>query len=175
MTAALAMGCSSGGGSTGGSSSSSGGADTTGSGGTGGTSASGGGSTTGGGGAGGAGGGDSGASNSLPAGDCFTFATQKAEPYTSACGDFMAMTGANVDLNAGAGSSQLCLLSGNYPSLAAVPSSYASCTWTTYIEGSAGLANHGVIVLDSTGQHHYRMWIASNTLPNLLFSFADID
>jgi hypothetical protein len=87
----------------------------------------------------------------------------------------MALTGAKVDLSAGAGSSQLCLLSGTYASLSEVPTSYASCAWTTYVEGGDGLANRGVIVVDSTGQHHDRMWIASNNLPNLLFSFANID
>jgi hypothetical protein len=87
----------------------------------------------------------------------------------------MALSGAMVDLSNGAGSSQLCLLSGTFTSLAAVPSSYASCAWTTYIEGGGGLANQGVIVRGSTGTHHYRMWIASNTLPDLAFSFAQID
>ena len=87
----------------------------------------------------------------------------------------MALSGANVDLSNGAGSSQLCLLSGSYGSLGAVPSSYASCAWSTYIEGGGGLANSGVIVLDSAGLHHYRMWIASNTLPDLIFQFAQID
>jgi hypothetical protein len=171
--AVIAIGCSGGGGSTSSSTASgTGGASATSSSGAGGASASGGGSASG----GNAGsGGNGGASTSLPAGDCFTFATKKAQPYTTACGDFMALTGAKIDLNAGAGSAQLCLLTGNYSSLAAVPTSYAACTWTSYIEGSAGLADSGVIVLDNTGQHHYRMWIEANELPNLLFSFAAID
>jgi hypothetical protein len=87
----------------------------------------------------------------------------------------MALSGSMVDLSNGAGSSSLCLLSGSYASLSAVPSTYASCTWMNYIEGGNGLANQGVIVLDSTGAHHYRIWIASNTLPNLVFSFEQID
>jgi hypothetical protein len=87
----------------------------------------------------------------------------------------MALEGAMVDLSNGAGSSQLCLLSGTFASLDAVPSSYASCAWTTYVEGGGGLADQGLIVLDSTGTHHYRMWIASNNLPSLIFAFAPID
>jgi hypothetical protein len=87
----------------------------------------------------------------------------------------MALEGGNVDLSNGAGSSQLCLLSGTFTSLSAVPSSYASCAWTDYVEGIGGLANQGLIVLDSTGTHHYRVWIESNTLPDLVFAFAQID
>jgi hypothetical protein len=112
---------------------------------------------------------------SLPAGQCFTLGTATSQPFTAACGDFMALSGSNVDLQSGAGSSQLCLLSGTYSSLASVPASYASCTWTSYVEGGSGLANAGVIVLDRTGEHHYRMRIVSNTQPALVFSFADID
>lgn len=98
-----------------------------------------------------------------------------SQPYTTSCGDFMALIGANVDLETGIGSSSLCLLSGTYTSLSQVPSSYASCAWMSYIEGAGGLAHQGVIVLDSSGTHHYRMWISSNTLPDLIFAFAKID
>jgi hypothetical protein len=111
----------------------------------------------------------------LPAGDCFTFALQTEQPYTTACGDLMALAGSMVDLSSGAGSSQLCLLTGTFASLGAVPSSYDSCDWTNYVEGGEGLADQGLIVIDSTGTHHYRVWIASNTLPDLVFAFAQID
>jgi hypothetical protein len=113
---------------------------------------------------------------SLAAGDCFTFATStSSQSGGRACGDLLALSGGNVDLSNGAGSSQLCLLSGTYTSLTAVPASYASCAWTTYIEGLGGLADAGLIVLDSTGSHHYRLHVVSETLPDLIFSFASID
>lgn len=127
---------------------------------------------------GGSDGGDGGTNEmtySLPTGSCFTFATASSQASSTACGDLMAVAGAKVDLFNGEGVSQLCQLSGTFASLDAVPTSYASCTWSSYIEGGAGLTNAGVIVLDSSGAHHYRMRIVSNTLPNLVYEFAMID
>jgi hypothetical protein len=108
----------------------------------------------------------------LATGDCFTFATASSMPSNShTCGDMLALAGANVDI----GGSSFCELPGTFTSLASVPTSYASCMWESYVEGGNGLANHGLIVLDAAQAHHYRVRIVSNTLPTLVFSFAQID
>jgi hypothetical protein len=110
----------------------------------------------------------------LNVGDCFTFATATSMAMNGmSCGDLFALSGANVDLETpGSG---LCDLPGTFTSLASVPSSYASCVWSSYLEGLNGLTNHGVIVRDAAGAHHYRMRILSNAQPALVFSFAPID
>jgi hypothetical protein len=115
-------------------------------------------------------------SYSLSAGYCFTFATATAKDAMSmSCGDLYALSGANVDLSNGVGSSSLCDLPGPYGSLAAVPTDYSGCAWTSYLEGGGGLAKHGLIVRDMSGAHHYRAYIVSNTQPALIFSFLKID
>lgn len=110
---------------------------------------------------------------------CFTFATATAAASMGrSCGDLLALAGANVDLSSSdfpTGPGGLCLLPGTYRSLAEVPSTYASCAWTGYVEGFAGLGNRGMIVRDVDRVHHYRVHIVSNALPALVFGFARID
>ncbi len=89
------------------------------------------------------------------------------------CGDMQGLAGANVDLSApGEG---LCLLPGTYTTLASIPTDYTSCTFSSYVEGFEGLADHGLIVADAAGSHHYRVHIVSNTNPTLVFEFDAID
>lgn len=112
----------------------------------------------------------------IPTGSCFSFATgtyDSSNPCTA--GELYTLAGANVDLSSGGSTNTLCELTGPYTRLTDVPRSYASCAWTTYIEGLAGLANEGLIVRDSTGAHHYRVYIVSNTLPNLTIDWDTID
>jgi hypothetical protein len=113
---------------------------------------------------------------SVPVGDCFTFATATIQNMQGqSCGDLLTLSGANIDLSSGSGASALCDLGGPFASLSAVPTSYASCMWTNYIEGGNGLAGEGIIVLDSAAVHHYKVRIVTNVGPDLVFSFADID
>jgi hypothetical protein len=112
----------------------------------------------------------------VAAGDCFTLATATSAPSNhGSCGDFLALTGARVDLESAGTASTFCELPGSFTSLASVPASYTSCTWEAYVEGGVDLANHGLIVTDATSMHHYRMHVVSNALPTLVFSFARID
>ncbi len=115
----------------------------------------------------------------LPTGNCFTFSTATAmDAMSMTCGDMQALSGANVDLDSPAGPDSMggfCPLVGTFTSLSMVPSSYASCAWTSYIEGLDSLADHGFIVRDATHTHHYRMRIVSNALPALVFAFDAID
>lgn len=112
----------------------------------------------------------------VAAGDCFTLATAtSAVSGGLSCGDFMALMGSNVDLESSGSASTFCELPGTYTSLASVPTSYASCTWESYVEGGSGLANHGLIVRDAAGAHHYRVRVVTNTLPALVLSLAAID
>jgi hypothetical protein len=105
---------------------------------------------------------------------CYTFATASGD-YSDPCsGDMYTEAGANIDIAAGSGSSALCLVSGTYSSLAAVPSDYSTCAWSNYVEGGGGLTDQGLIVLDAAGVHHYRVWIQSNS-PNLVFSWDRLD
>jgi hypothetical protein len=115
----------------------------------------------------------------MAAGSCFTFATASSMPMGGMeCGDIMGLTGANVDLqspNGPDGMGNFCPQTGTFTSLASVPTDYSACAWTAYVEGIVGLANTGYIVRDAAQTHHYRMRVISNTLPNLVFSFAQID
>ncbi len=110
---------------------------------------------------------------------CFTFATGTAMASGSTlCGDMVALTGANVDLQSPDGPDAMggfCELPGTFTALASVPSSYASCAWSAYVEGALGLANHGLVVRDAAHVHHYRVRVVSNTLPRLVFEYARID
>ena len=63
---------------------------------------------------------------------------------------------------------------GDMDGLDMVPTSYAGCAWTGYVEGIVGLADTGYILVDGAG-HHYRMRIQSNTLPTLVFQLLKID
>jgi hypothetical protein len=109
----------------------------------------------------------------LPDNYCFTFATATSmDSMSHTCGDMLALTGINVDLSSTDG---FCPQTGTYTSLASVPSDYASCAWTSYVEGADPLANTGYIVRDAAGAHHYRMRIVSNLHPALVFSFDAID
>ncbi len=124
-------------------------------------------------------GGDGGAGDktySIPVGDCFTFASATSQNMAGqSCGDLLLLSGANIDLSAGSGQAALCDLGGPFASLSAVPTSYASCMWTSYIEGGNGLAGEGLVVLDSMAVHHYRVRIVTNLQPTLVLSFSQID
>jgi hypothetical protein len=106
--------------------------------------------------------------------ECFTFATATAMPSMSmTCGDMQGLTGINVDISApGDG---LCLLPGTYTTLASIPTDYASCFFSPYVEGADPLADRAMIVADAAGAHHYRVHIVSNLNPTLVFSFDMID
>jgi hypothetical protein len=115
----------------------------------------------------------------LQVGYCFTFATATGmDSHSMSCGDFLTLSGANVDLETDPGPDGMggfCPLMGTFTTLASVPSSFAACAWTNYVEGIGGLANTGYIVRDAAHAHHYKMRVISNTQPTLIFSFAMID
>ncbi|MFT3712301.1 MAG: hypothetical protein QM817_32040 [Archangium sp.] len=171
-----------GGGATGGGAATGGGGSATGGGATGGGAATGGGGgTTGGGAATGGGGaatgggsatGDAGVdpTYTLAAGDCFFFATATSQDSMSMnCGDMVAL---GVDISSNSG---FCDLPTTYASLSAVPTSYASCSWSSYVEVNLGPdTGHSLIVRDAAMVHHYRMRIVSKT-GSLRFSFDRID
>jgi hypothetical protein len=114
---------------------------------------------------------------SAPAGSCFDFVTGKSVADCSA-GSLMLLMGANVDLQSGpngVSAAELCDLGMTYKRLADIPASYASCAWTDYVEGAGGLAGESLIVRNADGSHHWKVYIVSNTLPNLVFEYAAID
>lgn len=111
----------------------------------------------------------------VPTGSCFSFATGTYDSSNPCTADLYTLAGAKVDLASGSNMNSLCLLTGPYAGLADVPRSYASCAWTSYVEGGNGLANEGLIVAASGGTHHYRVYIESNTLPNLVIDWDAID
>lgn len=110
---------------------------------------------------------------------CFFFATGMATLDNPCHGELFTLEGAMVDLGTGGGSNSgmggLCEQPGTYPDLASVPHDYSACTWSEYVEGGGGLANHGILVRSMDNLHHYRMWIQSNALPNLVFRWDMID
>lgn len=113
-------------------------------------------------------------SATIGTGVCFSFASGTGNSDNPCGNELYTLAGLNVDLGAGRGET-LCLLPGTFANLAAVPTDYASCMWTGYIEGAEGLANRGLIVRSVDGTHHYRVWIQSNTQPSLIFRWAPID
>lgn len=116
----------------------------------------------------------------LVPGNCFTFATATSmDAMSMTCGDMQSLGG---DLSSPGGPDSmggLCQLTGTFTSLSAVPTSYAGCSWSSYLEVnlSSGLADHGLIVRDATHVHHYRLHVVDSapTHPTLVFSFAQID
>ena len=116
----------------------------------------------------------------LAPGNCFTFATATSmDAMSMTCGDIQSLGG---DLSTPAGPDSMggiCELSGTFTSVSAVPTSYASCAWSSYLEVnlSAGLADHGLIVRDATQTHHYRVHVIDSapSHPTLVFGFAPID
>lgn len=107
--------------------------------------------------------------------ECFTFATATSEDALGdTCGDMFGLEGLHVDLGT-TGEGGFCLLPGTYSSLAAVPSDFSGCTFTSYVEGADGLSDAGMIVRSPDGATYYRVRIISNELPELVFSFARID
>lgn len=89
------------------------------------------------------------------------------------CGDLQTLSGINVDLSGP--NMVFCPLTGTYSTLADVPSDYAACNWTNYVEGAGNLANSGMICRDAAHAHHYKVRVISNTQPTLVFSYAQID
>jgi hypothetical protein len=105
---------------------------------------------------------------------CFTLATGATDTSAQCKGDLMFMVGGNVDLGAPGPQMPYCPQTGVFTSVDMVPTSYAGCAWTGYVEGIVGLADTGYILVDGGG-HHYRMRIQSNTLPTLVFQLLKID
>lgn len=111
----------------------------------------------------------------LAPGDCFTFATATSMGSMSmTCGDLQSLGG---DLSTP--DSGICLLTGTFTSVSAVPTSYESCAWSSYLEVnlSDGLADRGLIVRDASQTHHYRLHVVESapSHPVLVFGFAPID
>jgi hypothetical protein len=116
----------------------------------------------------------------LVPGNCFTFATATSmDAMSMTCGDIQSLGG---DLSTPGGPDSMggiCELTGTFTSVSAVPTSYASCVWESYLEVnlSSGLADHGLIVRDATQMHHYRLHVIDSapSHPTLVFGFAQID
>jgi len=116
----------------------------------------------------------------LVPGNCFTFGTATSmDAMSMTCGDLQSLGG---DLSTPGGPDSMggiCTLTGTFTSLSAVPTSYASCAWASYLEVnlSDGLADHGLIVRDATHTHHYRLHVIASapSHPTLVFAFAAID
>ncbi len=116
----------------------------------------------------------------LVPGNCFTFATATSmDAMSMTCGDIQSLGG---DLSSPGGPDSMggiCQLTGTFTSVSAVPTSYASCAWSSYLEVnlSSGLADHGLIVRDASHAHHYRLHVVASapSHPTLVFGFAQID
>ena len=116
----------------------------------------------------------------LVSGNCFTFATATSvDAMSMTCGDIQSLGG---DLSTPSGPDSMggiCELTGTFTSVSAVPTSYATCAWSSYLEVnlSSGLAEHGLIVLDATHTHHYRLHVNASapSHPTRGFGFAPID
>lgn len=96
-------------------------------------------------------------------------------------GDLYLLTGFNVDLSCG-GNDCFCLIGSEngwmpaeYGTLSDIPTDYAACQWTSYVEGIEGLTRVGLILRDRAGAHHYRFYIHDNTLPVLRYEIDQID
>lgn len=118
-----------------------------------------------------------GRSATIPPHTCFDLATGTGSAASPCKAHLYTWEGAKVDISAGSGfgGSNLCELAGTYADLSSVPTSYATCAWTGYVEGALGLAKHALIVRDEVGPHHYRVWIESNELPALIVRWSAID
>ncbi|APR76252.1 Hypothetical protein A7982_01599 [Minicystis rosea] len=144
---------------------------TTGSGGSGGTAGSGGGST-------GTGGSEPATTTvSLAEGiTCLDLATGALDVANPCVGDLVFLQGINVDLSSnGGGSMVYCPKQGTFESLSSIPKDYATCPWTSYVEGADGLSNTGYVVRDAAAAHHYRFWIVSNLGSEITFALDKID
>jgi hypothetical protein len=116
----------------------------------------------------------------LAPGDCFTFATATSmDAMSMTCGDLQSLGG---DLSTPSGPDSMggiCEVTGTFTSVSAVPTDYASCAWSSYLEVnlSDGLADHGLIVRDATHTHHYRLHVTESapSHPTLVFAFEAID
>jgi hypothetical protein len=89
-------------------------------------------------------------------------------------GEIYTLSGINVDISSGGNTDTLCHLNGPFATLGDVPTNYAACMWTRYVEGLDPLNNHGLIVRDATAMHHYRARIVSNN-PALVLQWDTID
>ncbi|MFT3772328.1 MAG: hypothetical protein QM820_43590 [Minicystis sp.] len=107
---------------------------------------------------------------------CLDLATGALDVANPCAGDVVFLQGINVDFSSNdAGSMVFCPKSGTFESLSSIPKDYASCPWTSYVEGADGLSKTGYVLRDAAGAHHYRFWIVSNLGSSITFALDKID
>lgn len=113
----------------------------------------------------------------VSAGDgCVVLATATASASnTCSAGDFMLLSGANVDLESASPGMPVFCPEGSPASAAAIPSDYSACAWTDYLEGMGGLEGTGYIVRDRSGGHHWKMRIDTDQGTAFSASLVAID
>lgn len=115
---------------------------------------------------------------SLAPGQCFTLETGAVQTSDGTmCGDFLALSGLNVDLTSDGGpdgAGAFCDVGGPYASIDAVPTNSADCFWQSYVEGFDPLDGHGLLVRNAAQTQTWVLYIVTNAQPAMQFYYRPL-